>query len=44
MRGTRIQNIVDELNGEKIDVVEWHADVRSSSATRSAQPDRPTQS
>jgi N utilization substance protein A len=26
MRGTRIQNIVNELNGEKIDVVEWSAD------------------
>jgi N utilization substance protein A len=28
LRGTRIQNIVDELGGEKIDVVEWNADVR----------------
>jgi N utilization substance protein A len=28
MRGTRIQNIVDELGGEKIDVVEWNSDVR----------------
>jgi N utilization substance protein A len=28
MRGTRIQNIVDELGGEKIDVVEWSSDVR----------------
>jgi transcription termination/antitermination protein NusA len=26
MRGTRIQGIVTELNGEKIDVVEWNAD------------------
>ncbi len=26
MRGVRIQNIVNELNGEKIDVIEWHAD------------------
>ena len=26
MRGVRIQNIVNELNGEKIDVVEWSAD------------------
>ncbi len=26
MRGIRIQNIVNELNGEKIDVVEWHRD------------------
>jgi len=27
MRGVRIQNIVSELNGEKIDVVEWGPDV-----------------
>ena len=27
MRGVRIQNIVNELNGEKIDVVEWSADI-----------------
>jgi N utilization substance protein A len=26
LRGIRIQNIVNELNGEKIDVVEWNAD------------------
>ena len=26
MRGMRIQNIVNELNGEKIDVVEWNED------------------
>ena len=25
-RGTRVQNIVNELNGEKIDVIEWSAD------------------
>ncbi len=25
-RGIRIQNIVNELNGEKIDVIQWHAD------------------
>jgi len=29
MRGVRIQNIVNELNGEKIDVVEWSIDVAS---------------
>ncbi len=29
MRGIRIQNIVNELNGEKIDVVQWGSDVRS---------------
>ena len=27
LRGIRIQNIVNELNGEKIDVVNWDADV-----------------
>lgn len=26
LRGIRIQNIVNELNGEKIDVIEWHSD------------------
>jgi len=26
LRGIRIQNIVSELNSEKIDVIEWHAD------------------
>jgi len=25
-RGIRIQNIVNQLNGEKIDIVEWHSD------------------
>jgi transcription termination/antitermination protein NusA len=29
MRGQRIQNVVNELNGEKIDVVEWAPDVAS---------------
>jgi N utilization substance protein A len=29
MRGVRIQNIVNELNGEKIDVVEWSPEVRT---------------
>jgi N utilization substance protein A len=28
MRGVRIQAIVNELNGEKIDVIEWNADPR----------------
>ncbi len=27
MRGTRIQNIVNELGGEKIDVVQWNPDI-----------------
>ncbi len=26
LRGIRIQNIVSELNGEKIDIMEWHPD------------------
>ncbi|TET40032.1 MAG: transcription termination/antitermination protein NusA [Dehalococcoidia bacterium] len=26
LRGIRIQNIVNELNGEKIDIMEWHPD------------------
>ncbi len=40
LRGTRIQNIVDELNGEKIDVVEWSNDVRTfiSNALSPARP------
>jgi transcription termination/antitermination protein NusA len=40
LRGTRIQNIVDELNGEKIDVVEWSAEVRGfiSNALSPARP------
>ena len=29
MRGIRIQNIVNELNNEKIDVVQWSPDVRT---------------
>jgi hypothetical protein len=29
MRGTRIQHIVDELNGEKIDVIAWSSDIRT---------------
>jgi N utilization substance protein A len=41
MRGTRIQNIVDELNGEKIDVVEWHSDVRFF-ISNALSPARPT--
>ncbi|MCK9357676.1 MAG: transcription termination factor NusA [Dehalococcoidia bacterium] len=27
-RGIRLQSVVNQLNGEKIDVVEWHADPR----------------
>ena len=40
LRGTRIQNIVDELNGEKIDVVEWNSEVRNfiSNALSPARP------
>ncbi|MCX7671277.1 MAG: hypothetical protein N2439_14570, partial [Anaerolineae bacterium] len=40
LRGTRIQNIVDELGGEKIDVVAWSSDVREfiSNALSPARP------
>ncbi len=40
LRGTRIQNIVDELMGEKIDVVEWSSDIRQfiSNALSPARP------
>ncbi|MCX7708200.1 MAG: transcription termination factor NusA [Anaerolineae bacterium] len=40
LRGTRIQNIVDELMGEKIDVVEWSSDTRQfiSNALSPARP------
>jgi len=41
LRGTRIQNIVDELNGEKIDVVEWNNDVRQF-ISNALSPARPT--
>ena len=41
LRGTRIQNIVDELMGEKIDIVEWSADVRQFIAN-ALSPARPT--
>ncbi len=40
LRGTRIQNIVDELGGEKIDVVEWSPDVRQFIAN-ALSPARP---
>lgn len=29
VRGSRIQNIVTELSGEKIDVIEWSSDIRT---------------
>ncbi len=28
LRGVRIQNVVNELNGERIDVIQWHAEPR----------------
>ncbi len=37
LRGIRIQNIVNELNGEKIDVVMWHPD-RSAFITNALSP------
>ena len=38
-KGVRIQNIINELNGEKIDVIEWNADLSTyiSSALLPAQ-------
>ena len=43
MRGTRIQNIVDELGGEKIDIVEWSAEVREF-ISNALSPAKPTDS
>lgn len=28
-RGTRVQTIINELNGEKVDIIEWQEDVKS---------------
>ena len=28
MRGSRVKNIIDELRGEKIDIVRWHDDIK----------------
>jgi N utilization substance protein A len=38
-RGIRLQSIINELNGEKIDVIQWHADPRvfTSNALSPAQ-------
>ena len=41
LRGMRIQNIVNELNGEKIDVVEWNSEVRNFIAN-ALSPARPS--
>ncbi len=40
MRGVRIQSIVSELNGEKIDVIEWSPDPKDF-ITKSLSPARP---
>ncbi len=37
MRGSRVKNIVRELNGEKIDIVRWHEDIRTY-ATNALSP------
>ncbi|MGQ9489618.1 MAG: transcription termination factor NusA [Anaerolineae bacterium] len=42
LRGTRIQNIVEELMGEKIDVVEWSSDVRQF-INNALSPARPSE-
>ena len=41
--GTRIQNIVDELGGEKIDIVEWSSEVREF-ISNALSPAKPTDS
>jgi N utilization substance protein A len=41
MRGVRIQNIVNELYGEKIDVIEWSAD-SSTFIANALSPAKPT--
>jgi ribosome maturation factor RimP len=38
MKGTRVQAIIRELRGEKIDIVEWSKTRSCSSPTRSARP------
>ena len=40
MRGVRIQSIVSELNGEKIDVIEWSPDAKEF-ISKSLSPARP---
>jgi N utilization substance protein A len=35
MRGSRVQAVVGELQGEKIDIIQWSQDPRPSSSTRS---------
>ncbi|MCX6029811.1 MAG: transcription termination factor NusA [Chloroflexi bacterium] len=42
MKGTRIQNIVDELGGEKIDVIEWSGDSKQL-ISNALSPARPTE-
>jgi len=37
LRGARVRNIVRELNGEKIDIVRWHEDIRQY-VTQALQP------
>jgi transcription termination/antitermination protein NusA len=37
MRGIRVKNIVRELSGEKIDIVRWHADIKTF-VTNALQP------
>jgi len=32
MRGVRVKNIVRELNGEKVDIIRWHSNVREFAA------------
>jgi N utilization substance protein A len=32
MRGVRVKNIVRELNGEKVDIIRWHSNIREFAA------------
>lgn len=41
VRGTRINNIVNELNGEKIDIIEWNADP-ATYVSNAMSPVKPT--
>jgi hypothetical protein len=41
MRGSRVQAVVAELQGEKIDIIPWSPDAASSSSTRCSRPKSP---
>jgi N utilization substance protein A len=41
MRGSRVQAVVGELQGEKIDIIPWSQDAAPSSSTRCSRPKSP---